>query len=244
MGRTLVMGDIHGGYQALTQVLGRAAVTTDDTLIFLGDFVDGWTENVEVVEHLITLSFTNQCVFLIGNHEELLLHWMVEGEAKPNWLKHGGKPTLAAYQALDNDTLARHRAFFESLKAYYLDDCNRLFLHAGFTHVKGVELEYFPRAFYWDRTLWECALALDPNMSADHPRYPMRLTHYDEIFVGHTPVTRIGEYKPVNAANVWNLDTGAAFDGPLSLMDVDSKEVWQSDPVHTFYPDAEARVVW
>jgi serine/threonine protein phosphatase 1 len=39
--RTLVIGDIHGGLRAL-QILERAKVTTKDTLIFLGDYVDGW----------------------------------------------------------------------------------------------------------------------------------------------------------------------------------------------------------
>jgi serine/threonine protein phosphatase 1 len=47
----------------------------------------------------------------------------------------------------------------------------------------------------------------------------------------------------VNAACVWNIDTGAGFDGPLTLMDVNSKEYWQSDKVYTLYPDEEPRAV-
>lgn len=34
--RTLVVGDIHSGLQALKQVLSKAAVTEHDTIIFLG----------------------------------------------------------------------------------------------------------------------------------------------------------------------------------------------------------------
>jgi serine/threonine protein phosphatase 1 len=48
-------------------------------------------------------------------------------------------------------------------------------------------------------------------------------------------------YDSVRAANVWNIDTGAGFKGPLSVMDVISKEVWQSDPVHTLYPEENGR---
>ena len=38
--RTLVIGDIHGAYMALLEVLERAKVTPDDLLIFLGDYAD------------------------------------------------------------------------------------------------------------------------------------------------------------------------------------------------------------
>lgn len=48
--RTLVIGDIHGGFKALKQVLERALVSTSDTLIFLGDYVDGWSESPEVID--------------------------------------------------------------------------------------------------------------------------------------------------------------------------------------------------
>lgn len=57
--RTLVIGDIHGGLKALTQLLERAKVTTDDQLIFLGDYVDGWSESAQVIQYLIELSKTN-----------------------------------------------------------------------------------------------------------------------------------------------------------------------------------------
>jgi serine/threonine protein phosphatase 1 len=49
MKRTLVIGDIHGGIKALKQVLQKADVTKEDTLIFLGDYVDGWSESAEVI---------------------------------------------------------------------------------------------------------------------------------------------------------------------------------------------------
>ena len=131
--------------------------------------------------------------------------------------------------------------FYNNLDNYYLDDKNRLFIHAGFTSLKGVEFEYFSKIFYWDRTLWELALALNPELAATDLYYPQRLSNYHEIYIGHTPVTRIGKSKPHRAANVWNMDTGAAFKGSLSIIDVDSKQVWQSDPVHLFYPNEKGR---
>ena len=75
----------------------------------------------------------------------------------------------------------------------------------------------------------------------DNSLYPARLKLFSEIYIGHTPVTRLGETMPLQCANVWNIDTGAAFKGPLSVIDVDTKEVWQSDPVYKFYPSEKGR---
>jgi serine/threonine protein phosphatase 1 len=45
----------------------------------------------------------------------------------------------------------------------------------------------------------------------------------------------------VNCANIWNVDTGAAFKGPLTIMDIDSKEFWQSEPLPHLYPNEKGR---
>ena len=59
MSRTLVIGDIHGGLRALHQLFERANVSQKDTLIFLGDFVDGWSESPKVLDFMIKESFIN-----------------------------------------------------------------------------------------------------------------------------------------------------------------------------------------
>jgi serine/threonine protein phosphatase 1 len=71
--------------------------------------------------------------------------------------------------------------------------------------------------------------------------YPNRLKLYKEIYIGHTPVTKIEETAPVNKACVWNVDTGAAFRGPLTIMDVDSKAYWQSENLDVLYPNEKGR---
>ena len=239
--RTLVIGDIHAGLKALEQVLHKAGVSPNDRLIFLGDYVDGWSTAVETVDFLIELEQTHNCIFLRGNHDELCSNWLLTGEDNPLWLQHGGVSSVRSYKKTDTSTKEKHIRFYNALKNYHKDPDNRLYLHAGFTNVKGVEHEYFPKTFYWDRTLWELALSLNPSLQEDHDYFPKRLLHYNEIFIGHTPVTRIGKITPQKAANVWNMDTGAAFLGPLSVMDVHSKEIWHSDPVHTFYPNEKVR---
>ncbi len=241
MSRTLVIGDIHGALKALQQILERAAVTSADRLIFLGDFVDGWGQSPEVVDFLIQLKSSHQCTFMRGNHDDLLLSWLKTEEYTEEWFTHGGQLTTEKYSEVPEEKKQMHVLFLESLRDYYLDDDNRLFVHAGFTNLNGGKHEYYSRMFYWERTLWETALALDKSIGHNHPLYPKRFTLYKEIFIGHTPVTRIGKTVPVNMANVWNVDTGAAFKGPLTIMDADTKEFWQSDPVYTLYPDEDGR---
>ena len=239
--KTFVIGDIHGALRALKQVLERAKVSCYDTLIFLGDYVDGWSDSPQVLDFFIKLNQTHRCIFLRGNHDELVLHWLQNNHDNPMWYNHGGESTVKAYSIIDDKTKQNHIAFLLSLKNYHIDEKNRLFVHAGFTNLKGVAIEHFPRLLYWDRTLWEMALALDNNISKNSVYYPKRLQLYSEIFIGHTSVTQINETIPINKANVWNLDTGAAFKGPLSIMDIDTKEFWQSEPVFTLYPNEIGR---
>jgi len=234
--RTLVIGDIHGALRALIQVFERAGVTEDDRLIFLGDYVDGWSEAVETVNFLINLKDTHCCTLLRGNHDALCHDWLTDGQDNPMWLQHGGRATINSYKRWDDKIRAIHIDFYRELENYHLDKHNRLFLHAGFTNLRGVAHEYYEVTFYWDRTLWELALSLNPQLPENAPTYPERLSNYKEIYIGHTPVTRIGKTTPVKAANVWNVDTGAAFRGPLSIIDVNTKEIWQSDPVFSLYP--------
>lgn len=239
--RTFVIGDIHGGLRALHQIMERAKVTPKDTLVFLGDYVDGWSQSPQVIDYLIELKTTHNCICIRGNHDELLLEWLNKTKENPLWYKHGGESTVLAYESVSKITKAKHIEFLKSLVDYHLDEQNRLFIHAGFTNMNGIDFEYFPKMFYWDRTLWETALALDKKMKIDHLSYPKRLTLYTEIYIGHTPVSRLGKTIPVQMANVWNVDTSAAFMGSLTILDVDTKEFWQSEPLPTLYPNEKGR---
>ncbi|MBQ4822643.1 metallophosphoesterase family protein [Aquimarina sp. MMG016] len=242
--RILVIGDIHGGYKALIQVLDRAKVTAEDTLIFLGDYVDGWSESAETIQKLIELSETNSCVFIRGNHDLWCGLWLDKGATNPVWLAHGGKETIDSYiqsGLLTNDS---HRQFFNELQNYYIDTENRLFVHAGFTSMHGVGKEEYESNYFWDRTLWEAALLADKveeKNLADMLTSPKRFNHYQEIYIGHTPTTDYKKYTPIKAYNLWNVDTGAAFTGKLTILDVNTKELWQSDPLPSLYPDEKGR---
>jgi serine/threonine protein phosphatase 1 len=239
--KTFVIGDIHGALKALIQVLKRADVKESDTLIFLGDYVDGWSQSPEVISYLIQLKTTHNCIFLRGNHDELCYKWLKSEESNDTWLFHGGQASVDAYSKIPLNIIHIHLHFFENLKNYYIDSNNRLYVHAGFTNHNGVKQEYFEKMLYWDRSLWEMVLAMDKNIKPGDKFYPRRLTHYKEIFIGHTALSRIDESTPFNAMNVWNVDTGAAHKNALTIMNVETKEFWQSDPVYTLYPNEKGR---
>lgn len=239
--RTLVIGDIHGGLKALEQVFERATITGDDKLIFLGDYVDGWSESAELISYLVLLGKRQDCTFIKGNHDCWCEDWLRTGIAENKWLFHGGHSTVESYSRLSVGEKQQHLRFFESMLQYMVDDKNRLFIHAGFTSMHGPAQEVYDSNYKWDRTLWEVALTMDKRIKKDSILFPKRLKLFHEIFIGHTPTLYYNVDVPMQGCNVWNIDTGAAFTGKLSIMDADSKKYWQSDPVMELYPGEAGR---
>lgn len=239
--RTLVIGDIHGGLRALKEVLEKASITSKDTLIFLGDYVDGWSESAETISYLMALKKEISCVFIRGNHDELLYNYLKHGQNLETWLIHGGASSKKSYKKLSKKETSLHIAFLEALEFYYVDKENRLYIHGGFSNHRGPKYEYYPHMVTWDRSLWEMVCVMDESITPENVRYPNRLKLFHEIFIGHTPVTRIGKSVPTRFANVWNIDTGAAFKGTISVMNVETKEIWQSTPVYKLYSEENGR---
>ncbi len=241
MQRTYIIGDIHGGLRALRQVLERAPVKKKDRLVFLGDLVDGWSESAQVVDYVMELSRRQPCLVIKGNHDEWCEDWLRDGHADPQWLLSGGMETVNSYAGFSQQAKQAQLAFLEGLNYFETDEAHRLFIHAGFTSMHGPGHEFHSSNFSWDRTLWEMALAMDKSLLPDSPFYPRRLKLYSEIYIGHTPTLNYGTDQPMQAANVWNIDTGAAFKGRLTIMDCATKEYWQSDPLPSLYPGERGR---
>lgn len=239
--RTFAIGDIHGGLKALIQVLNKLALKEGDQLVFMGDYVDGWSESAQVIQFLIEMSKKFKCVFIKGNHDVWCQDWLKNEAVNPSWYQHGGKETMESYEGFSAQEKKEHLHFFENLPLYHIDAENRLFLHAGFTSLHGVQKEKFQELFYLDRSLWEMLLAMDLSIEKESIFYPKRLQHYKEIYIGHTPTTNYNEPSPINIANVWNIDTGAAFKGKITGINIDTKVVYQSDNLPSLYPDEKGR---
>ena len=102
--RIYAIGDIHGRSDCLDALI--AAIDADDrargpartTLIFLGDLIDRGADSRGVIERAMIYAATRRSVFLLGNHEEVLIGaW--EGDAAMARLFHriGGRATLMSY---------------------------------------------------------------------------------------------------------------------------------------------------
>ena len=237
MSRTLAIGDIHGGLKALEQVFERAAVNATDRLIFVGDYVDGWSQSAPVIDFLLNLK--QECIFIKGNHDLWCEQWLYSGYADKTWLAHGGKEAVESYRHITASQKEKHLHFFATLELYHVDPQNRLFIHGGFTAGDGPENEPDALAFTIDRTLWKNALACQCEFT--NGKLPAPYNLFQEIFIGHTPTLYFDQASPMHALNVWNLDTGAAFTGKLSMMDIDTKSFWQSDPLPQLYPGEKGR---
>jgi len=148
-----------------------------------------------------------------------------------------------------------HIDFFRHQIDYYIDtERNMCFVHGGYYRLKGIKETARENwaLLYWDRELWQQALCCDKRKKLKTKE------NFEAIFIGHTATTNWStkeEYTnggiilpagapitvPMYAAGVWNLDTGAGWNGKLTIMDVDTKEFWQSDFVPTLYPEEAAR---
>ncbi len=239
--RTLVIGDIHGGLRALVQLLDQIALSETDRLIFLGDYVDGWSESAQTIEFLIRLSQKQECIFIKGNHDAWCQEWLMNDVINDIWFLHGGKSTIESYQNIDISEKEKHLEFFNQMKDYFVDENNNLFIHAGFSSMHGPEKEHYQTNFSWDRTLWEMALTMDKRIKKDSNLYPKRLLLFNEIYIGHTPTLHYDIEIPMQGCNVWNIDTGAGFYGKLTCIDTETKEFWQSNVVQTLYANEKGR---
>ncbi len=239
--KTFAIGDIHGALKALEQIMERIPVQPGDRLIFLGDYVDGWSQSAPVIDYLIQLDVTYECIFIKGNHDIWCEEWLRGKPADETWLFHGGWATVESYRTLSAEQKEVHLQFFERMKNYFIDESNRLFIHAGFSSMHGPGKEHHESNYSWDRTLWELALAADRKIRIDSKYYPKRLLLFHEIYIGHTPTLYYDVDTPMQGCNVWNIDTGAAFHGKLSAMNIDTKEFWQTDIVQELYPGEKGR---
>lgn len=258
--RILCVGDIHGALKALKDALARCKYNNKkDQLIFLGDYVDGWHETAELIQYLIELrnSSTIPPIFIKGNHDDWCEEWLFSGMSNKIWRQQGGQATIDSYVRTGLLVKDSHREFFNTLRDYYIDDQNRGFVHGGFNSKLGLGYEDYVSDYHWDRDLWDLALISHGQFHDGELESIRRFEKHKEIYLGHTPtqnwrckkhypeanIVPIGKSIdiPMNRCNVWNLDTGCGYSGKLTIMDINTKEYWQSKPVQELYPNKKGR---
>ena len=227
--RTFVIGDIHGTYKALAQCLKRSGFDhARDRLIALGDVCDGYLDVKQCFDELLKVKNLD---FVLGNHDFWAREWATRGIKEDVWLTQGGDNTVASYG--DKGMPPAHVELLQNAHPY-LEWDNRLFVHGGLDPGKPLP-EQSLETLIWDRNLindaWKKYLR-----GEDHC-----YTQFKEIFLGHTPTQLFNWSGPLKVCNVWDMDTGAGWAGKLTIMDVQTKAYWQSDPVQELYPGAVPR---
>lgn len=245
--RKLITSDIHGAYLALIDTLDRAKFNPDeDMLIVNGDICDGWPDTKKLIDFLMSLKYFKGT---IGNHDQFFVEWLKDETADFLWTSQGGDATIKSYATTSYKELEEHLAFMNSLHNYLVVD-NTLIVHGGIE--LGVPIEN--QSIYdmaWDRELiCNCLYDYLCDLPADS------IKPYDRIILGHTQtnsfkyfmdkwtipgVKSLDTSLPFHYNGVWDIDTGAGWDGKLTVMDLDTEEYWQSELVNSYYPNEKGR---
>jgi serine/threonine protein phosphatase 1 len=133
MPRTIAIGDIHGCDTALEALLNAVQPVADDLVITLGDVVDRGPGSRRVIELLLALSTRCRYVGVQGNHEEMMLRVVVDGNSPHTWLQYGGVDTLDSY-GFSGDLRVippEHIALLQSFVPYY-ETASHFFMHANY----------------------------------------------------------------------------------------------------------------
>ncbi len=194
--RIVAIGDIHGcaaSNEALLQTVENK-YGSEPTFVFLGDYTDRGPASKMVVEQLIAFNKKHTCIFLRGNHDQMLLD-AYEENTWSLWLKNGGNTTLKNYNSTtDHFSLPEaHYQFFKNTILYWQTD-DYFFVHGGIspdlTVKENLESTYERSQFTWQRD----------HIYARHNRWEKT------VVFGHTPVK-----KPITGENMLGIDTGCVY---------------------------------
>jgi serine/threonine protein phosphatase 1 len=129
-GRTLAIGDIHGCDLAFDTLLQALSISSDDSVVVLGDVVDRGPGSRQVIERLLRLQNECQLVFIQGNHEEMMLAGLKSEQMAQGWLLYGGKATIISYGGDPRNIPDSHLDFLLAGRDYWETD-TELFIHAN-----------------------------------------------------------------------------------------------------------------
>jgi diadenosine tetraphosphatase ApaH/serine/threonine PP2A family protein phosphatase len=119
-GRTIVVGDIHGCYDELVELLEKLELRSDDRVVSVGDLIVKGEKNREVLELFIS---DNRFRAVLGNHDlKMLRHWKHE----PVSLKKAHEHALRELA----EGRARYAEYLDSLPLM-MDLGAHLVVHAG-----------------------------------------------------------------------------------------------------------------
>ena len=198
---TYVIGDIHGCLRPLQRLLEKIAPQPGDEVVFIGDYIDRGPQSREVVDHLLGLP--HRCVFLLGNHEKMLLDYL-DGADEGLYLANGGLETLQSYGGHPANIPPTHLQFFRDLRPMY-DTANYLFVHAGIRPLVPMEKQNVGDLVWIRQEFFQFIGRFSKP-----------------IVFGHTPLRQV-----LMAPDRIGIDTGCVYGGKLTCVRLPDREVIQ-----------------
>lgn len=223
------IGDIHGQLGLLQAAHDLIAIDMarhgSGPVVHVGDLVDRGPDSRGVIEFLMAgLAEGHDWVVLKGNHDRMFARFLANPwepepglRAELSWLhpRLGGADTLRSYgvaNAEDRPVEKVHAAAVAAVPQTHLDFITaRPTLHlageAAFVHAgirPGIALE--------DQTETDLVWIRDPFLTATESFGPL-------VVHGHTALDEATHY-----GNRLNLDSGAAYGGPLSAVVIEGRE--------------------
>lgn len=210
MSRLIAMGDIHGCSTALDALVKCIALTPDDTLVTLGDYVGRGPDTRGVLDRLIAMSGRTRLIPILGNHDEMMLHAREGRENLRFWMNLGGRAALDSYGGTLDRVPFEHFEFLRSCRDCFETE-KHFFVHANYKP----EVPFNRQDSHTLRWL---------SLSDYIP--PARHCSDKTAVVGHTP-QRNGEILDLGYLKC--LDTDCVGGGRLTAVDMRGRGVWQVD---------------
>lgn len=215
MAHTIIIGDIHGCYEELMELLARVKFGPDDRVVAVGDLITKGEKNREVLDLFID---DERFSSVIGNHD-LVLRRYWQGE--PVKLKSSQKMLCDLFQADE----PRYGSYLSSLP-YMIDLGTHLVVHAGVR--PGVSLE---EQAVEDLTQLR-TLGADRTSRQGLPWYEVYNGEKIVLF-GHWPAP-----EPRLARRAIGLDTGCVYGYRLTAYVIETDE-FVSVPARRAYVQAQ-----
>lgn len=191
----IAIGDIHGCAATVKALIEELKPFYDRTFVFVGDYIDRGPDSQGVVEFLLDFRKEVNCVFLRGNHEQMMLDALGGGD-RQLWLMNGGRTTIHSYEndGQQFDLPSDHMQFYEETALYY-DTENYFFVHAGLSPVKTI------KESLKDKNQMQDFLWIRSHLNVF--KKPWEKT----VVFGHTP-----RPHPVHKSKMIGIDTGCVYD--------------------------------
>lgn len=144
-GTIAAIGDIHGCFAQLENLLEKLESRSIDRYVFLGDYIDRGPQTRETLSRLWEFSRSHDCVFLSGNHD-LRAKSVLFGEKSyrdpGGWIRFGGIEAVRSMTGLREFDLLRpetyinripedNLAFLKSLNKIWHLEAGHIFVHGG-----------------------------------------------------------------------------------------------------------------